>query len=755
MQCFSADWLRYWKMNFDWCISKQCSKSQNQVNKPEISQHYKNNNNIMQLLLLTPLLLLLLKNASATSSTEAGSTPSTDPNTSSSPLTAAPADTDNKQTVVSTCRAMRNVMDHNGGIAQWKAKCRVEVWAGTEQPEFKDLTEEQKAQVQNSVAEPSKEAASTSSESSKETVDKSKLADEAKLRHFMCMEARKSILSSLKSQLPAGVTSKDQVVEAMRTLNLSPELEAFMGKIDSNMKESLAAIHAIQQNTQMPDTERQESLRSETTKLTGLIDEQCKDEHPTIRYHDVGYLPHPDLEKVHMTLLISRPGKRLEFFNLPENAYARHVEYLRNMVEAAAHHAEVTGEKGEFEVLHHPLPNPLEDQNSRMMGDFDSSHPAVISVLKAKDQTDGTLQSPQVATPVISSASDNSAVSGHQVADLVPDVEKSPISEYWSNVFAAETEYQESMRALSSPSVSKSEIQVKSKDASTQFERQISDSTRKLVNSQNIAAKNPEYGRSTSSFWKKSYDKLSPDQKLIEERYQKSKALLKEAREYAKHKRTMMEILKGVQTLPEKVYEIGKRVINDIREHEKQSLDAVVPLPSTQQTPVASQTTPSDSQALPLAQVAQAIQSPNKEAIDKFIDEIAEANKKKGNERENAINAAINELLKENNIDLIAAKPENYEPSTKNYWKKPYMKLDKAEKDIELPYQKKKELLTEAEKALPLVKGRFLWSPTLSKEVYNSGKAIIDAERKVNKKAIKSNSKTVGSGWLLFGQQSS
>lgn len=268
-----------------------------------------------------------------------------------------PQGPNNKQSVVSTCHAVRAIMGHDGEIAQWKAKCRIEVWTDKDQPELKDLSSEEKAKV---MTELGNNQPTTSTQQppnyNQEMFEKSRyLAEEAANRHYLCMEAKRSILYQLKLLLPAGLTSCEKITQVMNDLKLTSELEAFINQVNGPMKDLVAKIHSIEQNTTLTEIVKMEAIRAAKTELTALLDENCKDDHPSIRYHDVSYLPHPDLDKVKMTLAVSHPGKPVTFFNLPEESYGPHIQNLRQITEAALHHGQETGQQGLFECLNQPI----------------------------------------------------------------------------------------------------------------------------------------------------------------------------------------------------------------------------------------------------------------------------------------------------------------------------------------------------------------------------------------------------------------
>lgn len=537
------------------------------------------------------------------------------PNTSTTPpvqVNNEPAQ--DKQNISSTCHAVRAVMGHDGKIAQWKSNCRVEVWTDKERPELKDLSEEQRESVLKSLAETQLQPQDQSIPAEKSespfidpinnqgpigNFEKSRyLTDEANLHHYMCMEAKRAILSELKIQLSSSATN------TISNLKLSPELETFIGQVNDSMKESLARIHTLEQ----AGSQQLEALKNENVHLTALIDEHCKDDHPSIRYHDVGYLPHPDLEKVKMTLIISKPGKRAEFFNLPENAYARHIDYLRGMTDAVAQHAQITGQQGvrTYEVEHNPYPDPhtleilknydpVNSSNFRMPGLIaitPSKHkqqPENIEKEKASQEKSyeedlGTAMNEQHES---SEKSNSQQPENEEIANKsVQEIKQSPeinqetfsIKQFWIIIIQAEKDLAESItkwtkiaKEKSRDQTAKLESTLKLKEAKADHSAKIKEAILKLidpVNLENVPV--PETAKSTYKLWSKNYKDLNEEEKKIESNYLRSREMLKKARDFAKSK----------TNLPENIYNFGYELINFIRRNERQALIDKTPLPS-------------------------------------------------------------------------------------------------------------------------------------------------------------------------------
>lgn len=300
----------------------------------------------------------------------------------------------NFQKFVSTCSGTRDVYDDHGGSAGFTSNCRIEVWSGDDVSnlsEFKDLSSEQQEKIK---AELSGQGQQPVQPQTNNNLDHIKLlAEEATNRHYMCMEAKRSILDQLKAQLPAGLNSCDKITQVLNDLKLSPLLETFINKVNGPMKEIVARIHVLEKDTQMPEAEKREAIRKEKSQLTMLLDEDCKDDHPSIRFHNVGYIPSPDLAKVKMTLLVTHPDRKTEFFNLPVDSVGSHADILRAIADAAALHGS-RGNFGSYEARY--LPG---GQGADMIG-----APAVISFVPSsaakltKDENIIVTQQPRPST---------------------------------------------------------------------------------------------------------------------------------------------------------------------------------------------------------------------------------------------------------------------------------------------------------------------------------------------------------------------
>lgn len=333
---------------------------------------------------LSTLLILLLSSASSIETSTPVETTQPGNNITEAKTEPSPMPVKDQQRLITTCYAHRAVMGHDGEIAQWKSKCRVEVWAGDSQspPELKELTTEQREKVMKVMAESANKNSDMASGAESESIDqmakKSRyLVNEAVARHQICMEAKRSILDKLKELLPAGYNSCEKIQEVMKNLKLSEDLEMFINLVNGEMKDTVASIHSIEKNPHLSSDQKLEQLRDEKIKLTRLLDEQCKDEHPSIRYQNVGYFPPRDIDQAKTTLFTSQsdPSQRFEVVHWPAGSnYSPHYEHLREITNAAAHHAAVSKESA---GLYHAY---LQKPNQR---EFDD--PFIISVVKQQN----------------------------------------------------------------------------------------------------------------------------------------------------------------------------------------------------------------------------------------------------------------------------------------------------------------------------------------------------------------------------------
>lgn len=329
---------------------------------------------------LATLLILLVSSASSIETSTPADTTQPGNNITKAKTEPSPMPVKDQQSLITTCYAHRAVMGHDGEIAQWKAKCRVEVWAGDSQapPELKELTTEQREKVMTEKNSSDMMASGAESESIDQMAEKSRyLVNEAVARHHICMEAKRSILDKLKELLPAGYNSCEKIQEAMQNLKLSADLEMFINLVNGEMKDTVASIHSIEQDPQLSSDQKLERLRDEKIKLTGLLDEQCKDEHPSIRYQNVGYFPPKDIDQAKTTLFTSQsdPSQRFEVVHWPAGSnYSPHYEQLREITNAAAHHAAVSKESA---GLYHAY---LQKPNQREL-----DGPFIISMVKQQN----------------------------------------------------------------------------------------------------------------------------------------------------------------------------------------------------------------------------------------------------------------------------------------------------------------------------------------------------------------------------------
>lgn len=497
-----------------------------------------------------------------------------------------------QQRLVTTCYAHRAVMGHDGEIAQWKAKCRVEVWAGDSQspPELKELTTEQRDKVIKNIdlGGTTASPAASGMESPDQIAEKSRyLVNEAEARHYICMEAKRTVLAKLKELLPAGYNSCEKVQEVMHNLQLTPELEAFINLVSGEMKDTVALIHSIEQDTQLSQHQKSEQLRAAKVKLTGLLDEQCKDDHPSIRYQNVGYLPPVDIDQAKTTLIISQgdPNHRVEVVHWPPGSnYSPHYERLRMIVDAAAHHAVVTNKAaGVYDAFLQPVDRRRVDEAS------------VISLVKQPEQQAKTVPASDSITSALDSSNPppsdtlSNSSSGDPIQSLdekidveqvdaeyvIPNVFSGDIyARFWQGIVEANQAYTDKITAIqnnkSIPNdVLRSTLQSNAKERFSFIKNiLINDLLKEETLKDTLLVKDDT---STKKEWKKSFDELNEEAKNIERKYLKSKSILKKAKDYAATTKTWSERLSLTKSLPELIYEEAKAKIK--AERKKSRMD--------------------------------------------------------------------------------------------------------------------------------------------------------------------------------------
>lgn len=472
--------------------------------------------------------------------------------------------TNNQQSVVSTCHAVRAVTGHDGEIAQWKAKCRIEIWTDKEQPKLEGLGADERAKVLAELG--GQQPAATPGLNYKEMFDKSRyLADEAANRHSMCMEAKRSILYQLKLQLPAGLTSCEKITQVMNDLKLTKELEAFIDQVSGPMKALVANIHAIEQNTTLPEMVRMEAIRAAKTELTTLLDENCKDDHPSIRYHNVGYMPNPDLDKVKMTLVVTHPGKRVVFFNLPEESFGPHIENLKHITEAGLYHGQKTGQQGLFEGTNRPI------------GQFGSEN----SVPSDSSVTSFTQPEPKAAALTVSPPKQNSMFGAF--SNPFRSAPAAPVLQVQQNAKPKNDNNDALNAKINEFAITMKSHGDKATDAAVESSVQSFLSQESIETVPERSSEQYDKSSSTKNFWGKKYAALSQDEKAIELEYQKKKELLSNAQAELKATEPK-KYISLLAPLSDKVYSIGKKVIKAERKSAadklKQTSAIVAPLPA-------------------------------------------------------------------------------------------------------------------------------------------------------------------------------
>ena len=497
-----------------------------------------NNNNFK-----TKLLNLLLISAA----TVLSNYPAEGTQINAAPQVAGGAGVNGKQSIISTCHAIRAVSDHAGKAATWNSDCTVEVWTGDKQPDLSFLDSENRTKVLDQLAR-QKSIPPTDTNpigSNNEIFERSKyLADEAATRHYLCMEARRSILDKLKLLLPAGMTDCTRITEVMNSLKLTPELEAFIGQVNGPMKDLIARIHSIEQNSSISENEKREAIRVAKTDLTRLLDATCQDEHPSIRYNNISYLPNPAMERVRMVLVMPNSGRSVHFFSAPESQLGPHAEYLRGMTEAAAQHAQLTGKFGNMEAIYHNLSLPGSIQS-------ESDVPGVISLVsnKAADKvTVGDKAKEDRASLESVKTNTETSEKSTEADRTTTDELKSSIDKFWEYVdfakdsdpknFTSNPGFKDALKSLLSESNLRSVLKVRKVDK-----------------------------ESTQKFWKRKFEVLNNSEKVVESVYQNSKELLKIAR-ISKQKSTRSLVGNYV----DQTYTAAKKIINDERIQGKKEL---------------------------------------------------------------------------------------------------------------------------------------------------------------------------------------
>ena len=539
---------------------------------------------------LLPLVILLLSSSSIESST------TTDSNNVNNVKVEAnhsvPPSVKDQQRLVTTCYAHRAVMGHDGEIAQWKAKCRVEVWAGDSQtpPELKELTSEQRDKVMNEYARKNSDLAASGSESADEIAEKSKyLVQEAENRHKICMEAKRTILAKLKELLPAGYNSNEKVQEAMEKLQLTPELEMFIDHVNGDMKNTVALIHSIEHNTQLPEDQKMEQLRVAKVKLTELLDEKCKDDHPSIRYQNVGYFPPVNIDKAKTTLIINHgdPNHRIEVVHWPpESTYSPHYENLKEITNAVAHHAALSSNPAGPYVAH------LNDLNSKE----DGNH-SVVSVAKVAENP--------VTEPSVTEPSATEPLSQVNPISKVPDVDESnshlssvsPAEKYqeaidaeytitrdnadiyanfWNGINGADQAYKDKVATIEADkSITADNLRSDFKtNAKKRYEYIKNILIKDLLKEENLVQITRfDDDNSTRKEWKKKFKDLNGKEQEIESKYLKSKAILKKAVKQASESKSIWDKLTLKKNLPEIIYKEAKKMIQSERDTAKLELN--------------------------------------------------------------------------------------------------------------------------------------------------------------------------------------
>lgn len=540
--------------------------------------------------LISLFLFLLLNNRieASTTTTAAAETATTDNKSTPPEIENLPLK--NFQKVVTKCEAVREIFDHEGGAAGFTSDCVIKVWNDKTSPsDLKDLTSEQQEKLKTELS-----GKTQSSQDEQFNLDHVKmLQEEAANRHYMCMEAKRSILYQLKLQLPAGLNSCDKINQVLNDLKLSPLLEGFINKVSGPMKEIVARIHAIEQDTTMAEADKLEALRKEKSQLTRLLDEDCKDDHPSIRFHNIGYLPSPDLQQLKMTLVVTHPDRKVEFFNLPAEGMGPHVEHLRSIAHAAAHHFQVTGLSGPFKA--HLMSAP------RSEGGFASSAPGVISFVPAEKAAYNTSSSSgstvdeaiknifkkkpaeNISAP-LSQAENIQQVPvvdlNTPTSDITTDTQtqptvtlseiKSPLAKYWQAVLKAHESFVINTKYLAETSNVSTEIGKKNFDFQAKNEKEALDAALTVATLALLKEAN--------------LDVISEPvtSKKIEKRYQDSKALLENARAYMPaEKRSFMDYFTSKEKpFAMRVYDFGIELINNLRKDDLLKLKAgnIVPV---------------------------------------------------------------------------------------------------------------------------------------------------------------------------------
>lgn len=506
-------------------------------------------------------------------------------------LASLPASSANQQSVFTNCHAVRSVVDnhHEGKIGHWKVKCHVEVWNGKDKPALNGLSADESTRVMNEM--------NRKDYSSDEIAERSRyLAQQAEARHYICMEAKRTILNELKKLLPAGYNDCEKIKEVMNGLKLPVELETFINQVDGPMKDTVATIHSIEQDTSLSEAGKSEKLRDAKGRLVSLLDEACKDDHPSIRYHNIGYLPDKDFGKVKMTVVMAHPpsdGRHIEIIHLPYEGYSPyhgHLDVMKQMAYAAAKHCADKGEAGSFNVAM--------NANNPMVGDQQS----IFSVTKdkgTKETTESTLKAEVKGSPAVQQSNKEASVTSppgkettkstntnitNEAGNSVPEPPKkvesdgSPIENYKSDVEAAYNARKDLIASYPG------DTQIKSR-AEKEYNENINKALNKYLTLENLKSAKPpvlEYS-STKGMWGKNYEDLLKDDDYnalpkdekypdmdIEQRYQRIKAVLKEAILYHEGKKSLYkqgkDKLSGRRSMLEEAYDTGKANITKERE---------------------------------------------------------------------------------------------------------------------------------------------------------------------------------------------
>lgn len=518
-----------------------------------------------------------------------------------------------QQRLITTCYAHRAIMGHDGEIAQWKAKCRVEVWAGDSQtpPELKELTSEQREKLMTEYAKKNADLHDEATQDSNSILNQSRfLVNEAEVRHKICVEAKRSILSKLKEFLPAGYNSCEKIKEVMNNLKLSPELEHFISEINGDMKNILAMIHSIEHQENLSNEEKMNQIRNEKIKLTELLDEKCKDDHPSIGFHNVGLLPPSDIDKFKSSLITDPkdPDSGIEVVHSPPGSLPSSLhENLTSINKVVAQHATTTKQTGEFDTFFQPqkdsnnggvitVANSLGQDSNGSSFDDGSGHkndPTVKANTEQRDQIPddsvvNTEQKAQVTDDAAVNTGQNNIIPDHigQIPDHIGQIPEQSINylkidkdvpmnrngnifeNFWKGISDAVIKNKKRIAFIEKyPNFSNSHQKPLYIDnAMKRYYYSVDFLIKDLLKDENISTALPLTldTMSTWNEWRKTYKYLNDTEKEIEDKYLRRKEFLKKADKYVKDNKELLKSLGS--SFVDKIYNLAKNKLKSERE---------------------------------------------------------------------------------------------------------------------------------------------------------------------------------------------